>query len=164
MKKTILVILVLFAAMTAKAQWYVGGGINGELFESHKTMSLNPDFGYTLKNAPFGFGLASLFYFQQAEPDGNPLRLDVICISPYFRYYFYEIERFYFFTDMVCDVNVFGEFGWDVGLLAGVSFNITEHWSAEFNYGWIGYEQFEEKGISFLMDASTVRFAFYYNF
>ena len=34
MKKTILVILILFAAMVAKAQWYVGGSINAQFYQN----------------------------------------------------------------------------------------------------------------------------------
>lgn len=164
MKKTLLVILVFFAAMTAKAQWYVGGNLNGEFFESHNTLSISPDFGYTFENAPLGVGLSPEFCFHQDKLNGDSFTLEKIVLSPYLRYYCCDVERLSFFVDLSGDINVYGEKGFDVGFSPGVSFDLTEHWSAEFSYGWIGYEQFEEKGFCVQMDASTTQLSFYYNF
>ena len=164
MKKSLLVILALFAVMTVKAQWYVGGGFSAEFFENYNALNICPDFGYTFENVPFTIGISPEFDFQQDKFHGDSFQVETISLSPYLRYYFYEIDRFSLFTDLIGSVRVFGDNGWDIGLSSGVSFDLTEHWSAEFCYGWIGYEQYEEKGFSVLMDASTAKVAFYYNF
>lgn len=164
MKKTLLLLAVLFVAMTAKAQWYVGGSINANLFESYNSLVFSPDFGYTFEEAPIGVGLTTSLAFYQNRLDGDRFSLDNIAVSPYLRYYCYDIERFGFFVDLAGDFYVYGDSGFDVGFMPGVSFNLTEHWSAEFSYGWIGYEQYDEKGFSIQMDASTSKLSFYYNF
>ena len=164
MKKTLLVILVLFAAVTAKAQWYVGCSLNGEFLDSYNNLNINPDFGYTFENAPIALGLATSFGFRQEKLLDERFHLDAIYVTPYLRYYFYEIDRFSFFTDLIGDIGAFGDHGWDVGLTAGVTFDLTEHWSAEFNYGWIGYEHYLDKGFTFNLYASTAKFTFNYNF
>lgn len=164
MKKTLLVILVFFAAMTAKAQWYVGGRISAGFDESSNSLGFSPDFGYTFENVPIGIGLATSLDFYQFKPADNRFALESLSLSPYVRYYFCEVKPISFFVDLVSDICVYGDDGFDVGLAPGVSFNITEHWSAEFSYGWIGYEQFDEKRFLVEMDASTTKLSFYYNF
>ena len=164
MKKALLIISILFVALTAKAQWGIGGGFNAEFFESYNSLRLAPELCYCIPDTPFSLGFAAIFGFGQDKTEGTPFTLEEITFSPYFRYEFHYIGDFAFFVDLCGDVNLYGPEGFDVGFAPGISYCFNDHWSAEFSYGWLGYEQFDEKGFSASMDASTTKLRIYYSF
>jgi hypothetical protein len=91
-------------------------------------------------------------------------------VSPYFRYDICDIgERFSMFVDLCSDIEVLDFHFFDVGLSPGISFNLTDHWSAEFSYGFLGYQREKNDDTiehNFVLDfkASAAEFGIYYNF
>ena len=169
MKKIFLVIAFAFLGVfTAQAQWYIGGGLNAAFGKENKTFTFAPDAGYCFENAPLSLGCAIEYggTIQSGEAYSHSLTL-----SPYLRYTICDIgERFSFFTDFGGDVDAL-QLGWfDIGLSPGVSFDLTDHWSAEFSAGFLGYEWEQvpdDKPIQrFVLNFEAVapRFRFYYNF
>lgn len=169
MKRLILVIVfALGGILTAQAQWFLGGSVNANLNKDLKTFTIAPDAGYYFDDTPFSVGCAVEYSGSHSNDEGYTHSLT---LSPYFRYDIFDIsERFSFFTDLVADIDVL-ELGWfDIGLSPGVSFDLTEHWSAEFSAGFLGYEWERvpnEKPIhNFVLSFETVApsFRIYYNF
>lgn len=169
MKKFFLIITFLFAAlMTMKAQVWIGGSLNANINKESKAFSIAPDVGYCIPNTPFSIACA-VEYGGAFTKDEDCTHL--LTVSPYFRYDVCEIgERFSLFVDLVSDIDVLKFSFFDIGLSPGISFNLTEHWSAEFSFGFLGYER-EKDGEgkiepSFVLGFETAApsFGIYYNF
>ena len=169
MKKYILTLFFVIAAFSAaQAQVWIGGSLNADLNKEAKTITIGPEVGYCFPETPFtvGCGVEYSGTFQQGEAYTHSLSL-----SPFFRYDICDIEdRFTPFIDLYSDIEVLDFSFFEIGLSPGVSFDLTEHWSAEFSYGFLGYQQ--EKlpddamdrnfGLSFA--TATGSFSLYYNF
>lgn len=169
MKKTLLVIaFAFFSVFTAQAQWYIGGSANANFNKEIKTFTIAPDVGYCFADTPFFVACAFEYEGAFMNEEGYT---HALTISPYIRYNICDIsERFSLFTDFVFDFDALDFYSFDIGLYPGVSFDLTEHWSAEFNLGFLGYEW--EKGADnkssqyMVLSIETVApsFGFYYSF
>jgi len=169
MKKNFLVIAFAFIGIfTAQAQWYIGGGVKASFVNETQSFTLAPDAGYCFENAPLSLGCAVEYggTFRSGEAYSHSLT-----VSPYLRYSICDIgERFSFFTDLTTDIDAL-ELSWfNIGLSPGVTFDLTDHWSAEFSAGFLGYE-WEREGDNkpvqkFVLNFETVApsFRFYYSF
>ncbi len=169
MKKILLTLAFIVAAIvSAHAQFYIGGNLNAKLNKDTKTFTIAPDVGYSFPNAPFSIACA-------VEYGGTIPKDDVyqhsLTLSPYVRYDICDIgERFTLFVDLSSDIDVL-DFGLlNVELSPGVSFDVTDHWSAEFSIGFLSYnrERAEDQNIkhSFELDLKLAApsFGFYYSF
>ena len=169
MKKLLLLIaFVVTVSFSAQAQVWIGGSINGFLNKETKTFTIAPDVGYCFHDTPFSIACALEYGGEFSKDDGYCHSLTV---SPCFRYNICDIsERFSLFVDLIADIDAIEFSYFDVGFTPGVSFDLTNHWSAEFSYGFVGYrwEQLlgQTIGHSFEMDfkASAAEFGIYYNF
>ena len=169
MKKLLLLLaIVVTASFSAQAQVWIGGNVSGFFNKETQTFAVAPDVGYAFPNTPFSVACAIEYQGSYLNGEGYSHELTV---SPYFRYNICDIsERFSMFVDLTSDVDVLGFNYFDIGLAPGISFNLTEHWSAEFSYGFVGYlwEKLPDNTIehSFEMDfkASAAEFGIYYNF
>ena len=165
MKKLILLIaFVITASFSVQAQVWIGGSVNGFLNKETKTFTIAPDVGYSIPNTPLSVACALEYQGSYLGGDGYSHELTV---SRYLRIDICDIsERF----SMFIDVDVLGFSYFDIGLAPGISFDLTEHWSAEFSYGFMGYrwEQLPDQTIehSFEMDfkASAAEFGISYSF
>lgn len=167
MKKALLTLIIVLAGLlSAQAQVWIGGSVDARFGKESKSFSIAPDVGYCIPNTPFSIACALEYggTFQTDETYTHSL-----IVSPYFRSNICDIgERFSLFVDLVSDIDVL-EFGsFDVGLSPGISFNLTDHWSAEFSMGFLGYQRTKGDTIeqSFVADFATVASSFgvYYNF
>jgi hypothetical protein len=169
MKKTLLIFALVFASIISmQAQMWLGGNINTQLNKEVKTFSIAPDVGYCIPNTPFSIACAVEYEgtIQKDEAYSHSLT-----VSPYFRYEICEIEeRFSLFVDLISDIEALDFSFFDIGLAPGISFNLTEHWSAEFSYGFLGYQQEQVPGDrvdrNFVLNFSTATglFGIYYSF
>lgn len=169
MKKRLLTLIIaLFGVLSVQAQIWIGGSANATLGKELKTFSIAPDVGYCIPNTPFSIACAVEYAgtLQNGEDYCHS-----VTISPYFRYDICEIgERFSLFVDLVSDFDALEFSTFDIGLSPGVSFNITDHWSAEFSYGFVGYnwERLSEQeighGLELNFKASAAEFGIYYSF
>ena len=169
MKKLLLLLaIVITASFSAKAQVWIGGSVSGFFNKEAQTFSVAPDVGYAFPNTPFSVACAIEYQGSYLNGEGYSHELTV---SPYFRYNICDIgERFTMFVDLVSDIEVLDFSFFDIGLSPGISFDLTEHWSAEFSYGFVGYQRElgEDDTVehSFTLDlkAATAEFGIYYNF
>ena len=169
MKKILLVFAFAFIGIfTAQAQWYIGGGLKANFGKDVKTFTLAPDAGYCFENAPLSLGCAVEYGGTRKIGEAFSHSLTV---SPYLRYTICEIgERFSFFIDLTADIDALQLGSFDIGLSPGVSFDLTERWSAEFSAGFLGYEWekvSDDKPLQkFVLNFETVApsFSIYYNF
>lgn len=169
MKKTLLTIAFIVATfVTAHAQVWLGGNVSAQLNKDTKTFTIAPDVGYCFPNSPFSVACAFEYEGSFINEEGYSHALTV---SPYVRYNICDIsERFTLFVDLSSDIDVL-EFGLlNVGLGPGVSFDVTDHWSAEFSMGFLGYkrEQAEDNNIkhsfNLELELAAPSFGIYYNF
>ena len=168
-RKLLLTLAFVFAAFVSmQAQVWIGGSVNATLNKETKTFTIAPDVGYCFPNSPFS--VACSFEYEGSfinEEDYS----HTLTVSPSVRYDICDIgERFTLFVDLSTDIDVL-EFGLlNVGLSPGVSFDVTDHWSAEFSIGFLSYnrEQAEDKSIkhSFELELKLAApsFGIYYNF
>ncbi len=169
MKKFLLSLTFFVAAfVSAHAQFYIGGSLNAEFNKDIKIFAIAPDVGYSFPNTPFTIACAVEYggTIQNDEAYEHSLTL-----SPYFRYNICDFgERFTLFTDLSSDINIL-EFGLlNIGLCPGVSFEITDRWSAEFSIGFLGYlkepveDQIIKHGFEMELRLAAPSFGFYYSF
>ncbi len=169
MKKLFLVIALAFIGVfSAQAQWYIGGSLNANINKESKSFSIAPDLGYCIPNTPFSIACAIEYGGEFAKDEGFA---NFLTVTPYFRYDVCEIgERFSLFMDLVSDIDVLKFSFFDIGIAPGISLNLTEHWSAEFSLGFMGYErEIDAEGKidqNFVLGFETVApsFGIYYNF
>ena len=169
MKKILLVFAFAFIGIfTAQAQWYIGGGLKANFGKDVKTFTLAPDAGYCFENAPLSLGCA--VEYEGTRKIGEAFSHS-LTVSPYLRYTICEIgERFSFFIDLTADIDALQLGSFDIGLSPGVSFDLTECWSAEFSAGFLGYEWekvSDDKPLQkFVLNFETgaPSFSIYYNF
>jgi len=139
MKRLLFTIVFAFIGIfTVQAQWYIGGSVSAAINKESQAFSIAPDVGYCFTNAPFSIACALEYGGEFSKDDGYSHSLTV---SPYFRYNICNIgERFSFFMDLFSDIDALELCSFDIGLSPGISFDLTEHWSAEFSVGLLKYE------------------------
>ena len=154
MKKALLVIALVFMALTAKAQLYVGGGI--AFTAAGPQFALTPEVGYNI-NDNMAAGLALGFGFGNGIFD--------FTIDPYFRYYFLDWGPARFFADanfrFVVE-SMQGQSGtaWGIGIRPGIAFDIDDHFSIVTHIMQLGYYY---NAFSFNFNAGS-SIGLYYNF
>ena len=169
MKKAVLTLIVLLAGwFSAQAQVWIGGSLGARLGKDTQSFTIAPDVGYCIPNTPFSIACAVEYAGSLIEGEAYTHSLTV---SPYFRYDICELsERFSLFMDLASDIDALEFNSFDIGLAPGISFNLTEHWSSEFSFAFLGYEWRREAGESpehhFALDFAAVApsFGIYYNF
>ena len=140
MKKLVLTfVTVLASVFSLQAQIWLGGSVKARMGNKEaKTFTIAPDVGYSFSNTPFSIA-CSLEYggtISKDEPYSHSLT-----VSPYFRYDICDIdEHFTLFVDLSTDIDVLEFSSFDVGLSPGVTFDVSEHWSAEFSIGLLEYD------------------------
>ena len=169
MKKILLTLAFVIAGfMTAQAQLWLGGSVSAQFGKEAKTFSIAPDMGYYFADTPFSVACAVAYEGSFLNGEGYTHDLTV---SPYFRYNLCTLEeRFSFFIDLAADIEALSFSFFNIGFSPGVSFNISDHWSAEFSYGFLGYqwERDDDNAAShsFELDFKTAaaEFGIYYSF
>jgi len=169
MKNILLAAVFTFIGIfTAQAQWYIGGGVKASFQKESQSFTLAPNGGFSFENVPLSLGCAIEYGGTRKIGEAFSHSLTV---SPYLRYTICEIgERFSFFIDLTADIDALQLGSFDIGLSPGVSFDLTECWSAEFSAGFLGYEWekvSDDKPLQkFVLNFETVApsFSIYYNF
>ena len=148
MKKTFLLLLFfLCVILPAKAQLYVGGGINYYTTQvtqpdsKVKYFSVLPEVGFSYSRFSLGLSLeyGSLKYSNNRYEDNT-----LLSITPYFRTRIVTIDQFSLFVDAVYSHNKYTypkrqEKTYMVSLEPGISYNLTDRFSALFHIGVFGY-------------------------
>ena len=169
MKRLLLTIVFAFIGIyTVHAQWYIGASVSAAINKETQTFSLAPDVGYSFTNAPFAIACAFEYggKFSKGESYTHSLT-----VTPYFQYSICDIgKRFSLFVDLFSDIDVLELKSFNIGLSPGITFNLTEHWTAEFSVGLLGYEwekvPDDKPSHKFMLgfETSAPTFRIYYNF
>jgi len=139
MKKLLLTIaFAFFGIFTVQAQWFIGGSAGAAINKETQSFSIAPVVGYYFSNTPFS--LTGVIEYNGTFQSGEEYTHSMT-VSPYLRYNICDIgERFTFFADLGFDIDALELNFFDIMLCPGISFDLTEHWSAEFSIGLLGYE------------------------
>lgn len=142
MKKLLLVVAVMLAALSAQAQeMYLGGGISlWRNTDADKTnFSISPDFGYNL-NGKWAVG-GELSY----SHEGGSISSNAFALAPYARYSFYENKIVRLFLDMGLGFSVYkqkhesSDGGFEIGVKPGMAIKLNNHFSFITKVGFAGY-------------------------
>jgi len=182
MKKIMLVVALMVATVSANAQVYVGGGLgfssdkpqHAEGVDVKTTTSYHilPEVGYKLDDK-LSVGIQLGYSHSKAGED----KKDEFTIAPYARYTFVKWGNVGLFTDAQFLYNHVkdGELKtntWSLGLIPGVSIDVTKNLTFLTKIGWLGYKS-EKKDIEgnkassdfgFDVSGEKLQFALLYNF
>ena len=178
MKKLFLTLALAFAGiMGANAQVWIGGSANGTFNKEISKFEIAPEIGYSFESVPLTIAVGAHYGYLKEKTTGLDLSVNYITLSPYLRYSICNIEKFGFFLDLTGDFGLKDCEGYRVGLQPGIAWMPTQHWTAAFRCGFIGYNQLEgfellnggssvygDKGFNFGFAAAAPTFGLYYNF
>lgn len=146
MRKIILSLMVMFAAISASAQVYVGGSLawTHDDANDYNSFKLAPEIGYNL-NESWAVAVELAYIHGKFEANGTKVKSNSFAIAPYARYIFFKknIVRLFldgglgFSTEKVKKGD--SENGFEIGIKPGIAINVTEHISLEAKYGFLGY-------------------------
>lgn len=143
MKKIILSMLFVFAAVAASAQVYVGGALSWTHDDSKDFNSflLAPEVGYNINDKwTVGVELAYIHTKSAHDIKGNGF-----AIAPYGRFNFFQKKIVRLFVEGGLGFSTYkikdgdSENGFEIGFKPGIAFDVTEHLSLEAKYGFLGY-------------------------
>ena len=174
MKKFLLLSVVAFSAIAAKAQVYVGGEVGFWHNDDAKStqVTISPEVGYTF-NEKWSAGVALGFsHYKQDES-----KVTAFAINPYARYTYYKTGIVNLFVDGGVDFTTAKPKDGDsatafgIGFKPGVALNVTDNISFVAHFGFLGYQDADDelssvinKGFGFDFSSYNMSFGFYYNF
>ena len=171
MKKVILTLVLAFAGiLAANAQVWVGGGLGASIQKNHTSLSIAPEVGYAINNH-WQVALGAGYTFDQTKVDvlGETIttNTNMLALQPYVRYVAASIEKFSLFFDLCGDFGLLDDArDYAVTIQPGIAWMATEHWTAAFRFGKVGYDHNFYGTDGFLMncDLAAPQIRLYYNF
>ena len=171
MKKLFLVLAFAFAGIfTANAQVWVGGGLGASIQKNHTSLSLAPEVGYAINNQ-WQVALGAGYGFNQTKVDvlGETVtnNTNTLALQPYVRYVATTIGKFSLFFDLCGDFGLLDDGrGYAVTLQPGIAWMATDHWTAAFRFGKVGYDHnfYGTDGFLLNCDLAAPQIRLYYNF
>ena len=171
MKKVILTLVLAFAGiLAANAQVWVGGGLGASIQKNHTSLSIAPEVGYAINNH-WQVALGAGYTFDQTKVDvlGETIttNTNMLALQPYVRYVAASIEKFSLFFDLCGDFGLLDDArDYAVTIQPGIAWMATEHWTAAFRFGKVGYDHNFYGTDGFLMncDLAAPQIRLNYNF
>lgn len=171
MKKLFLVLALAFAGIfTANAQVWVGGGLGASIQKNHTSLSLAPEVGYAINNQ-WQVALGAGYGFNQTKVDvlGETVtnNTNTLALQPYVRYVATTIGKFSLFFDLCGDFGLLDDArDYAVTLQPGIAWMATDHWTAAFRFGKVGYDHnfYGTDGFLLNCDLAAPQIRLYYNF
>lgn len=168
MKKIIVVIAAVLISLAAKAQFYVGGSLEG-LFNDNTAISIAPEVGYNI-NDTFSVGAAIAF---GSVKDFN----SAFGINPYVRWNFAQNEPLNFFLDGGLVYLTYNDKILDksyscfqIGIRPGFAIPVNDKFSFVAHVGFLGYTANEDgvpgydDGFGINLDGNDILCGLYFNF
>lgn len=157
MRKLLLVVAVIMAALSVQAQeMYLGGGISlwRNTSKDVTSFSITPDFGYNL-NETWAVGGELAYGHESGDAKSN-----TFAIAPYARYSFYENKIVRLFVDMGLGFSTYKQKhhdavnGFEIGLKPGLAIKLNDSFSFITKVGFAGYrnDYRDEMGEGFGVD------------
>ena len=171
MKKLFLVLALAFAGIfTANAQVWVGGGLGASIQKNHTSLSIAPEIGYAI-NDQWQVALGAGYGFNQTKVDvlGETIttNTNTLALQPYVRYVATTIGKFSLFFDLCGDFGLLDDArDYAVTLQPGIAWMATDHWTAAFRFGKVGYDHnfYGTDGFLLNCDLAAPQIRLYYNF
>ena len=171
MKKLFLVLALAFAGIfTANAQVWVGGGLGASVQKNYTHFSIAPEIGYAINNQ-WQVALGAGYGFTQTKTDvlGETVthNTNTLALQPYVRYVATSVGKFSLFFDLCGDFGLLDDArDYAVTLQPGIAWMATDHWTAAFRFGKVGYDHNFYGTDGFLMncDLAAPQIRLYYNF
>ena len=163
---------MVFSAKQAAAQWYVGGSLGYHSESSTDLLHFSPEAGYSF-NPHWTVGLSTslqnlTYQVRVLDPnDANHYitekRSNFYCfLNPYVRYTFLRMDRLSFFADAAASFDANHGFSvYYLGLRPGMSYQLTDHFTAVAHLGFIGSDHQTFKAEAGL---DNLEFSLYYLF
>ena len=173
MKKLFLILALAFAGIfTANAQVWVGGGLDANIQKNYTSLSIAPEIGYAFNNHwQLALGAGYEFTHQteiNEQEETIAINTNAVALQPYVRYVATTIgNKFSLFFDLTGDFGLVDASGWAATLRPGIAWMATEHWTAAFRFGFLGYDHgYFGDGNGFFMncDLAAPQIRLYYNF
>ncbi len=170
MKKIVVLLFVVMAALSAKAQVYVGGSISfwhdDDKFET-TTFSVSPEVGYNF-NEKWAVGGTIGFGYDKTDD----VKTTVFAIAPYARFSYYENKIVRLFIDGGFGIasSKMGDedavTGFEIGLKPGLAIKLNEKFSLVAKCGFLGYREdyFGNNGTGLALTSEDLSFGFHYEF
>lgn len=178
MKKIGMLLFFVIAALSVKAQVYVGGEISlWHNDDTHVTsFLLSPEVGYNL-NEKWAVG-ANLTFIHQGGIEFNELSdvdMNGFALAPYARYSYYENKMVRLFIDGGLGfstykydlINAESNNGFEVGFRPGIALKLNKHFSMVAKCGFLGYRDdfmYGENGYGFAFSSEDLALGFHYEF
>lgn len=154
MKKIFVIALFAMMALTASAQFYVGGTLNAwrDNKDKQTLVTIEPEIGYDLSEKLAVGGTLDWDYVHSTGVTTNKFS-----INPYVRYTYVEFGPVGLFLDGTAGVG-FGKTSysgggssdtavmWQVGFRPGIKIEICEHVNIESHIGFLGYKGVNNAG------------------
>lgn len=171
MKKLFLILALAFAGIfTANAQVWLGGGLGAKIDKNYTSLSISPEVGYAF-NSHWQIALGASYNFEKTKPllpELNPETNHYLSLEPYVRFVPTTIgNKFSLFLDLTGDFGLIDKSGWAATLRPGIAWMATEHWTAAFRFGFVGYDHSyygAENGFFLNCDFAAPEIRLYYNF
>jgi hypothetical protein len=175
MKKIMMIAAMMVAAVSANAQWYVGGTL-GYSYQKNKntdvktnTFTILPEVGYNL-NENWAVG-GKIGYGYEKTGD---IKTNTFIVNPYVRYTFVKLEKVNFFCDggFEYDYVKTGEAkgnGFGINFRPGVAVNLNEKVSFVAHFGKFGWDTFKWKdaesvnNVDLGVNLAAIDFGLYFN-
>lgn len=171
MKKLFLVLALAFAGIfTANAQVWVGGGLGASVQKNYTHFSIAPEIGYAINNQ-WQVALGAGYGFTQTKTDvlGETVthNTNTLALQPYVRYVATTVGKFSLFFDLCGDFGLLDDArDYAVTIQPGIAWMATDHWTAAFRFGKIGYDHnfYGTDGFLLNCDLAAPQIRLYYNF
>ncbi len=180
MKKILMTMVAVFAAVSMNAQVYVGGSVAFEAWSSQKlagdksetVFKLMPEIGYNINNE---WAIGTVIGYQNDKFNGvNGVSESAFTIAPYARYTFSKLGKVNLFVDGGVGFTSASKADWtelEVGFKPGLAVNLTDNLSFVSHIGFIGYDLLNPDGddnnismFGLSLDATDITFGLYYSF
>ena len=180
MRKIGILLLIMMAALSAKAQIYTGGTLNIFGGDGAFNFMLKPEVGYEF-NEKWAFG--GVLSLEHSKIKGGGIhngmvyegngKVNSFAIAPYARYTFFENDLLRIFADGGFGVGVNSvkdgdnTAGFEVGVKPGIAIKLGDHFSILTKVGFLGYrDDFMgyTNGGGLRLSSEDVSFGFYYAF
>ncbi|WP_294619467.1 outer membrane beta-barrel protein [uncultured Bacteroides sp.] len=170
MKKFVILLFVAMAALSVKAQVYVGGTVS--LWHNDDAdataFTLNPEVGYNLNEK---LAVGGILTFAHSKLDEG--KYNAFGIAPYLRYSYYEnkIVRLFvdgglgFSTQKVKGFDAVN--GFEIGFKPGIAIKLNDKFSLVAKCGFLGYRDDYMNvgsGYGFNFKSEDLSFGFHYEF
>ena len=165
MKKLFLVLAFAFAGIfTANAQVWIGGGLGAQINKENTNLTISPEIGYAINNQ-WQLALGAGYTFDKLNGSNT---INMLALEPYVRYVATTIgDKFSLFFDLTGDFGLIDASGWAATLRPGIAWMATEHWTAAFRFGFMGYDHGyygADNGFFMNCDLAAPQIRLYYNF